>query len=122
MFGIDATEMLVIIIVAVVVIGPKDLPLAMRTAGRWIGKARKMSGHFRAGVDAMVREAELDDMEKTWRAQNEKIMREHPQGGPPQQPQTGAWPVPPASAEQLPSGAEARAVQPDAAPDAAPKA
>ena len=38
------------VIVAVVVIGPKDLPLALRTAGRWIGKVRRVSGHFRAGV------------------------------------------------------------------------
>ncbi|MFN7158139.1 MAG: twin-arginine translocase TatA/TatE family subunit, partial [Erythrobacter cryptus] len=37
MFDIGAAELLVIIIVAVIVIGPKDLPLAMRTAGRWIG-------------------------------------------------------------------------------------
>lgn len=75
MFDIGAAELLVIIIVAVLVIGPKDLPLAMRTAGRWIGKVRRVSAHFRTGIDAMVREAELEDMEKKWRAQNEEIMR-----------------------------------------------
>ncbi len=75
MFDIGAAELLVILIVAVVVIGPKDLPLAMRVAGRWIGKMRRMSAHFRSGIDAMVREAELDDMEKKWKAQNEEIMR-----------------------------------------------
>ena len=75
MFDIGAGELLVIIIVAVVVIGPKDLPLAMRTAGRWIGKMRRMSAHFRSGIDTMVREAELEDMEKKWKAQNEEIMR-----------------------------------------------
>ncbi len=75
MFDVGAGELLVIIIVAVVVIGPKDLPLAMRTAGRWIGKMRRMSAHFRSGIDAMVREAELEDMEKKWKAQNEEIMR-----------------------------------------------
>lgn len=75
MFDIGAAELLVIIIVAVLVIGPKDLPLAMRTAGRWIGKARRVSAHFRTGIDAMVREAELEDMEKKWKAQNEEIMR-----------------------------------------------
>ena len=67
--------LLVIIIVAVVVIGPKDLPLAMRVAGRWIGKMGKVSAHFRTGIDAMVREAELEDMEKKWKARNEEIMR-----------------------------------------------
>jgi len=75
MFDIGAAELLVIIIVAVIVIGPKDLPLAMRTAGRWIGRMRRISAHFRAGVDAMVREAELEEMEKRWKAQNEEIMR-----------------------------------------------
>ena len=75
MFDIGAAELLVILIVAVVVIGPKDLPLAMRVAGRWIGKMRRMSAHFRSGIDTMVREAELEDMEKKWKAQNEEIMR-----------------------------------------------
>jgi sec-independent protein translocase protein TatB len=75
MFDVGAGELLVILIVAVIVIGPKDLPLAMRTAGRWIGKARRVSAHFRSGIDAMVREAELEEMEKKWKAQNEEIMR-----------------------------------------------
>jgi sec-independent protein translocase protein TatB len=75
MFDVGAGELLVILIVAVVVIGPKDLPLAMRTAGRWIGKMRRVSAHFRSGIDAMVREAELEEMEKKWKAQNEDIMR-----------------------------------------------
>lgn len=92
MFDIGATELLLIIVVAILVIGPKDMPLAMRTAGRWIGKIRKLSGHFRTGLDAMVREAELEDMEKKWKAQNEKIMREHPEGVPGQMEPTGAYP------------------------------
>jgi len=79
MFDIGASELLMIVIVAVVVIGPKDMPMALRTAGRWIGRMRKISGHFRAGVDAMVREAELEEMERKWREQNEAIMKAHPQ-------------------------------------------
>lgn len=78
MFDVGASELLMIVIVAVVVIGPKDMPLAMRTAGRWIGKMRKISGHFRAGIDAMVREAELEEMERKWREQNEAIMKANP--------------------------------------------
>lgn len=78
MFEIDLEKIMVIIIVAVVVIGPKDMPRALRTAGRWIGKMRRVSGHFRAGLESMIREAELEDMEKTWRAQNEAIMAAHP--------------------------------------------
>jgi sec-independent protein translocase protein TatB len=78
MFGIDSGELLVIAVVALVVIGPKDLPRVMRVIGKWVGQARGMARHFRAGFDTMIREAELEDMEKQWRADNERIMREHP--------------------------------------------
>ncbi len=82
MFDIGATELLLIVIVAVIVIGPKDLPLALRTAGRWIGKMRRVSAHFRSGLDAMVREAELDDMQKDWDRRNAEIMKQHPSADP----------------------------------------
>lgn len=78
MFGIDWQELLVIVLVAVIVIGPKDLPRAMRTAGKWIGKVRRTSNHFRAGIEAMIREAELEEMEKKWAEQNARIMAETP--------------------------------------------
>lgn len=78
MFDLDLEKILVIIIVAVVVIGPKDMPLALRTAGRWIGKMRRVSGHFRSGIENMIREAELEEMEKTWREQNAAILQTHP--------------------------------------------
>lgn len=74
MFDVGASELLLVVIVAIVVIGPKDLPLALRTAGRWIGKIRRVSGHFRSGIETMIREAELEDMEKKWREQNAAIM------------------------------------------------
>ena len=79
MFGIDSAELLIIAVVALVVIGPKDLPRVMRTVGHWVGRARGMARHFRSGLDTMVREAELEEMEKQWKANNERIMREHPQ-------------------------------------------
>ena len=82
MFDVGASELLLIVIVAIVVIGPKDLPLALRTAGRWIGKIRRVSGHFRAGLESMIREAELEEMEQKWREQNEAIMKAHPQPAP----------------------------------------
>jgi sec-independent protein translocase protein TatB len=78
MFGINYSELLVIAMVALVVIGPKDLPRVMRQVGRWIGKAQGMARHFRAGIDTMIRESELEDLEKKWREENERIMREHP--------------------------------------------
>jgi len=78
MFDVDASELLVVVIVAVLVIGPKDLPVALRTAGRFMGKMRKISGHFRAGLETMIREAEMEEMEKKWQEQNRKVMEEHP--------------------------------------------
>jgi sec-independent protein translocase protein TatB len=78
MFDIGASELLVIIVVAILVIGPKDMPRALRMAGRWIGKVRRVSSHFRTGLDAMIREAELEDMEKQWKAQNAAIMAGSP--------------------------------------------
>ena len=78
MFGVDSTELLVIAVIALLVIGPKDLPKAMRTVGHFVGRARGMARHFRAGFDTMMREAELEEMEKKWREENERIMREHP--------------------------------------------
>ena len=78
MFDIGASELLLIVVLAIVVIGPKDLPMALRTAGRWIGRIRRVSGHFRAGIETMIREAELEEMEKKWREQNEAIMKANP--------------------------------------------
>ncbi|QPQ54042.1 twin-arginine translocase subunit TatB [Allosphingosinicella flava] len=78
MFDVAPTELLIIALVALVVIGPKDLPRVMRTVGHWVGRARGMARHFRSGIDTMIREAELEEMEKKWREENERIMREHP--------------------------------------------
>src|ERR1700684_4099652 len=78
MFGIGYSELLVIGIIGLVVIGPKDLPRVMREVGRWVGKEQGMARHFRSGIDTMIREAELEEMEKKWREENERIMREHP--------------------------------------------
>lgn len=79
MFEIAPSEMLLFAIVALVVIGPKDLPKAMRFVGKWVSKAKGMARHFRSGMDAMMRESELEEMEKQWRAQNEAIMKAYPQ-------------------------------------------
>jgi sec-independent protein translocase protein TatB len=78
MFDIAPTELLIVALVALVVIGPKDLPKVMRTVGHWVGKARGMARHFRTGIDTMIRESELEEMEKKWKAENERIMREFP--------------------------------------------
>ena len=78
MFDVAPTELIVLGTVALLVIPPKDLPRAMRTAGYWIGRARGVARQFRSGFDTMVRDAELAEMEKRWKEENERIMREHP--------------------------------------------
>lgn len=96
MFDIASTELLIVAVVALIVIGPKDLPAVMRTVGQWVGRARGMARHFRSGIDTMMREAELEEMEKKWEADNERIMREHPPAaagadwGPADRPEAGA--------------------------------
>ena len=78
MFDVAPSELLLVAVVALLVIGPNDLPKALRTAGKWLGRVRRMSNHFRAGVETMIREAELAEIEKEWRERNERIMAEHP--------------------------------------------
>ena len=78
MFDVAPSELLLVAVVALLVIGPKDLPLALRTVGKWMGKARRMSNHFRSGVETMIREAELAEIEQEWRERNTRIMAEHP--------------------------------------------
>lgn len=79
MFGVDSSELIIVAVLALLFIGPKELPAAMRTVGRWVGKIRAISKHFTSGLEAMIREAELEEMEKKWREENERIMRDHPQ-------------------------------------------
>src|SRR6266850_5846877 len=62
LFDIGWPELLLIGVVALVVIGPKDLPRALRVAGFWVRKARTLSREFQSSVEQMVREAELDEV------------------------------------------------------------
>jgi len=80
-FGIDSAELAVVAILALIFIGPKDLPKVMRTVGYWVGRVRGMARHFTSGIENMVREAELEEMEKKWREENERIMSLHPAEG-----------------------------------------
>ena len=78
MFGFDSAEIAIIAVLALIFIGPKELPRVMRTVGYWVGRVRGMARHFTAGIEDMVRQAELEEMEKKWREENERIMRLHP--------------------------------------------
>jgi len=64
MFDIAWSEMALIAAVALIVIGPKDLPRVLRTMGFWVRKARNLAGEFQRNIDDMVREAELDDVKQ----------------------------------------------------------
>jgi sec-independent protein translocase protein TatB len=61
-FDIGWPELMLIGVIALVVIGPKDLPRAMRVAGFWVRKARSLSRDFQNSIDQMIREAELEDV------------------------------------------------------------
>jgi sec-independent protein translocase protein TatB len=62
LFDLGMSELLLIGVVALVFIGPKDLPKALRVAGFWVRKARTLSREFQSSVEQMIREAELDEM------------------------------------------------------------
>jgi sec-independent protein translocase protein TatB len=78
MFDIAPSELMLVAAVALIVIGPKDLPRAMRFVGQWVGRARGMARHFRMGIDEIIRQSELEEMQKKWADENARIMAEHP--------------------------------------------
>lgn len=101
MFGVDSSELFLIILVAVIVIGPKDMPRVLRTLTEWVNHLRGMAKQFRSGVDEMIRETEIHDIERQWREQNEAIMKAHPFAASTPAPDTD-WGVP-AGAEDAPA-------------------
>ncbi len=64
MFDIGWSEMAVVALLALIIIGPKDLPQVLRTVGQWVRKAQSLAREFRSGLDDMVREADLEDAKK----------------------------------------------------------
>lgn len=64
MLGLDFSEILIIGVVALIVVGPKELPAMMRTVGQWVAKARRLASEFQGQVNEAIREAELDDVKK----------------------------------------------------------
>jgi sec-independent protein translocase protein TatB len=74
MFDLSWTHILIVLVVALVVVGPKDLPRMMHTVGRWVGKARGMADQFRKSFDEMTKQAELDEL----RQEIDALRRERP--------------------------------------------
>lgn len=62
MFNIDWGELFVIVVVALIVVGPKDLPRMMRKVGQWAGRARAMADQFRRSFDDIARQSELEEL------------------------------------------------------------
>jgi len=66
MFDIGWSELIVIGVVALIAIGPKELPGVLRMVGQWMGKARKMAAEFQGQFNEAMREAEMADLKKTF--------------------------------------------------------
>lgn len=64
MFDFSWGELLLIGVVALIVIGPKELPSVLRTIGQWVGKIRRMAGEFQSQFHEAMREAEMADLKK----------------------------------------------------------
>ncbi len=73
MFDLGLTELLLLAIVAVVVVGPKELPVMMRTVGRWVGQARDLTRQFQGAIEDAARQTEIDELKKQLAEQNERI-------------------------------------------------
>ena len=66
MLDIGSGELVVIGVVALIAIGPKELPGVLRMVGQWVGKARRMAGEFQAQFHEAMREAEMADLKKSF--------------------------------------------------------
>jgi sec-independent protein translocase protein TatB len=77
MFDLSWSHILIFLVVALVVVGPKDMPRLLRIAGQWMARARGMANEFRKSFDDMARQTELDEL----RQQIESLRGEHPLAG-----------------------------------------
>ena len=77
MIDLSWSHILIVLVVALVVVGPKDLPRLMRILGQWMAKARAMADQFRKSFDEMARQSELDEL----RAEIDSLRRERPFAG-----------------------------------------
>lgn len=64
MLDVGWQELLVIAVVAIIVVGPRELPQLMRTVGQWLGRARRMAREFQYNIEEIGREAELDGLRR----------------------------------------------------------
>ena len=74
MFDLSWSHILILLVVTLVVVGPKDMPRLLRIVGQWVGKARNMANEFRKSFDDMARQSELDEL----RQEIENLRHEKP--------------------------------------------
>lgn len=82
--GIGWSELLMIAVIAIVVVGPKDLPRLMSQAGRWMRAARKLASEFQGHVEQLAREAEIAELRDKAKAERQaQAVAEKPVSPPP---------------------------------------
>ena len=113
MFGVDTSEFLVVAVLALLFIGPKELPAVMVRLGRVIGKVRGYARHFTSGIEEAIRQAEIEEMDRKWREHNERVLAEHPADATYPEPIMTALPSPPEPEDQPPLPLEAPAAPDD---------
>lgn len=113
MFGVDTSELLIVAIFALLFIGPKELPRVMMQVGRWVGKVRGYARHFTSGIENVIREAELEEMEKKWREENQRILAQYPADA--------EYPEPDTNAAEAPRDQQMLPLEAPAAPDDDPR-
>ncbi len=73
MFDITSSKLLILAVVALIVVGPKDLPILLRTVGKYLGVIRRHAAEFRGQFDEAMREAELDGLKKEFEAVSREV-------------------------------------------------
>jgi sec-independent protein translocase protein TatB len=73
MFDLTSSKLLILAIVALLVVGPKDLPLLLRTVGKYLGVIRRHANEFRAQFDEAIREAELHELKKEFESMQREV-------------------------------------------------
>jgi sec-independent protein translocase protein TatB len=81
MFDITSSKLLILAIIALLVVGPKDLPILLRTLAKYLGVIRRHANDFRAQLDDALREAELDDLKKEFDSVGHEMKAAVEQGG-----------------------------------------
>jgi sec-independent protein translocase protein TatB len=73
MFDITSSKLLILAVVALIVVGPKDLPILLRTVGKYLGIIRRHAAEFRGQFDEAMREAELDGLKQEFEAVSREV-------------------------------------------------